>query len=144
MIKFKRQPNENEGFNINMMPLIDIIFNLLIFFMITAAISTKGINLDLPEAESSEKLPSKSWEITINEHEQIILNKTVISEARLKKILTAEKNRADEQRVETIILRSNKNVPFGTFVTVMDAARKSGFRDLVIATETKISGPDIE
>jgi len=137
MIKFRHQPDEDESFSINMTPLIDIIFNLLIFFMIIAAISTKGISLDLPEAESSEKMPSKSWEIIINEHGQIVFNDTVITLPRLNKILSAERVQAEEKRVETIILRANRNVPFGSFVAVMDAARKSGFHDLVIATEAK-------
>ncbi len=65
MVKFNYRKTGDDEVKINLMPLIDIIFNLLIFFMITAAITTKGISLDLPEASTSEKMPSKSWEIVI-------------------------------------------------------------------------------
>jgi biopolymer transport protein ExbD len=139
MIKFNKKYNGEEEQGINMMPLIDIIFNLLIFFMITAAISTKGINLDLPEAESSEKLPSKSWEIIIDDQGKIILNDTSITLARLKEILKAKQNSYNAKNEETIVLKSNRNVPFGLFVKIMDSIRKSGFNNLVIATDNKKS-----
>jgi len=137
MIKFKQQKELNEGMTINMMPLIDIIFNLLIFFMITAAITTKGINLELPEAESSEKIPSKSWEIVINEKEQIFFNESRIDLSRFKKILDAEKMKPEKTRVETIILKTHRQAPFGSFVSVMDTARQKGFYNIVIATDAK-------
>ena len=73
MIKFNHKKETDDEVKVNLMPLIDIIFNLLIFFMITAAITTKGISIDLPEAKTSEKMPIKSWDIVINENQEILL-----------------------------------------------------------------------
>lgn len=135
MVRFSGSSNRNEGIGIDLTPLIDIIFNLIIFFLITAVITVKGINLDLPEASTSEKIPSKSWEIIIDENEKIIFNDAVIDETRMKRIFEAERNRPEAERVTSIIVKANKKTTFGTFVRVMDTARQSGFYDLVIATD---------
>lgn len=137
MICFAIQKKEEEPLNINLMPLIDIIFNLLIFFLITAAITTKGINIDLPEATSSKKLPQKSWEIAIDKGENITFNNVPITMDKLAAIMQAEKTLPKNERVSTVILKANKNVPFGQFVSVMDLARKNNLLNLVIATDIK-------
>lgn len=137
MIRFAIQKKEEEPLNISLMPLIDIIFNLLIFFLITAAITTKGINIDLPEAVSSKKLPQKSWEIVIDKGQNITFNNARITMDKLGDIMQAEKTLPKNERVSTVILKANKNVPFGNFVTVMDMARKNNLLNLVIATDVK-------
>ena len=137
MVKFNYRKTGDDEVKINLMPLIDIIFNLLIFFMITAAITTKGISLDLPEASTSEKMPSKSWEIVINEKQDNIFNETPISIDRLGMIMKAEKERPENEKVANIILKAHKLVPFGTFVMVMDMARENDLLNLVIATDSK-------
>lgn len=135
MVRFKNVKKSGESVGINMTPLIDIIFNLLIFFLITAAITVKGIKLDLPEADTSEKMPSKSWEIIIDEQERILFNDAVIDMDRLGKIMDAEKNRPAEERITTVIVKASRRASFGNFVSVMDMARQYGFYDLVIATD---------
>lgn len=138
MIRFKLQSDTQEIGGINMMPLIDIIFNLLIFFLITATISTKGINLDLPKADSSAAVPTKTREIVINEQGEIYFAEVRISLNRLETILMAERHKADQDRIETIVVKAHQEVPFGTFIAVMDTARKTGFYNLVIATDPKL------
>lgn len=135
MVRFNKIKKPGVGAEINMTPLIDIIFNLLIFFLITAAITVKGIKLDLPEADSSEKMPAKSWEIIIDEQERILFNNVEIDIERLKRIMDAEKNRPSEERITTVIVKASRRASFGKFVSVMDTARQYGFYDLVIATE---------
>ncbi|HOP62021.1 MAG TPA: biopolymer transporter ExbD [Spirochaetota bacterium] len=135
MVRFRNARKSNDGVNIDMTPLIDIIFNLLIFFLITAAITVKGIDLDLPEAATAEKVPSKSWEIIIDENEKIIFNDARIDETKLRRIFEAERIKPESERVSSIILKANRKTPFGTFVRIMDSARVYGFYDLIIATD---------
>ena len=134
MVRFSGIRNEEKGIGIDLTPLIDIIFNLIIFFLITASITVKGIDLNLPEASTAEKMPLKSWEIIIDENEMIIFNDAAIDEIRLKMIFEAERAKPEDERVSSIILKANKKTTFGTFVRVMDTARQYGFYDLVIAT----------
>ena len=135
MVEFQQPGAERDQGAINVMPLIDIIFILLIFFMITAAITTKGISLDLPEAATAEKLPARSWEIMIDDRQQIVFNDTPITLDRLAAIMQAERARPTGEQVLDIVLKADDGVPFGTFVTVMDLARQNGLLNLVIATD---------
>jgi len=137
MVKFNYKKNTDDDVQINLMPLIDIIFNLLIFFLITAAITTKGIKLDLPKASTSEKLPSRSWEIIIDQKGEIVFNEAVITMDRLESIMRIEKERPRGEKVSDIVLKAHKDVPFGKFVRIMDIARANGLLNLVIATDPK-------
>jgi len=135
MVRFRNVKRGNEEIVVNLTPLLDVIFNLLIFLLITAAVTVKGINLDLPEASTSQKMPSKSWEIFIDESEKITFNEAVIDESRLKRIFDAERGKPESERVTSIILKANRRTSFGAFVRIMDTARKYGFYNLVIATD---------
>ena len=137
MIRFTQIKKTDREVNINLTPMIDIIFNLLIFFMITAVISTRGINLDLPESNTAEKMPAKSWEIVINQNEEIIFNGVTINAERLRTIFSAERNRQGDEKVETIVLKAYRRVPFEKFIDIMDLARENGFYNLVIATDAR-------
>jgi biopolymer transport protein ExbD len=135
MVRFRNVKKGNEGIVVNLTPLLDVIFNLLIFLLITAAVTVKGINLDLPEASTSSKMPSKSWEIIIDENEKIVFNEAVIDWTRLKRIFDAERGKPEGERVTSIILKANRKTSFGAFVRIMDTARQYGFYNLVIATD---------
>ena len=136
MIKFNHKKETDDEVKVNLMPLIDIIFNLLIFFMITAAITTKGISIDLPEAKTSEKMPIKSWEIVINENQEILFNEIPITMNRLELIMKEERALPEKEKVANVILKAHPQAPFGIFVKIMDMARENNFLNLVIATES--------
>ena len=120
---------------VNLTPMIDIIFNLLIFFLITAVISQKGLNLKLPESSTAEKRPKKSLEITVTKDEDILFDGKEVSKFDVEKVLLEEKNKPDSQKADSIVLKSDAKAPFGIFVSIMDTARKLGLKNLVIATE---------
>ena len=126
MIQFKQEPDRSEE-DVNLTPLIDIIFNLLIFFLITASISTKGINLDIPDATTASKVQNKSWEIAINEDKRFFLNGLEINANQLENVLQAEKQKAEDKQIESIVLKGHKNIPYGLFVKVMDTVRAHDF-----------------
>jgi len=142
MIQFRSIPDSDEGHDINMMPLIDIIFNLLIFFVITAVISTRGVNLELPRTETAKQVSAKKWEIVIRKDGTIVFNEVTINLPRLKKIFSQETRHGANLKDKIVVLKADKNISFGLFVSVMDIARKSGFHDLVIATEPSKGGGD--
>jgi biopolymer transport protein ExbD len=99
MVRFTGNQNNDEKVGVDLTPLIDIIFNLIIFFLITAVITVKGIDLKLPEASTAEKMPAKSWEIIIDENEKIIFNDAEIDETRLKRIFEAERAKPEHERI---------------------------------------------
>lgn len=136
MIKFNQQKSSIPG-DVNLTPMIDIIFNLLIFFLIVAVISQKGLNLTLPKTSTAEKRPDKSLEITVTEDKRILFDGREIDMSEVEGRLRAEKEKAEGEKADNIILKADVEAPFGMFVTVMDTARKVGLTNLVIATKLK-------
>ncbi|MEE4252915.1 MAG: biopolymer transporter ExbD [Desulfuromusa sp.] len=137
MINFSEQsPVDTIGFNLT--PLVDVIFILLIFFILTAN-SSRGIVLDLPPASTAEILPSEHWEIVITKNDQLLFNGLKIEKERLEGILLAAKKQ--EQNQPLVILKAHQAASVNAFVSVMDSVRKTGFDNLVIATDIKRDEP---
>jgi len=136
MIKFTQQKNAPSG-DVNLTPMIDIIFNLLIFFLIVAVISQKGLNITLPKTSTAEKRPDKSLEISVTKEKTFLFDGEVVAEAQIEARLLEEKNKSQDEKADNIILKADQDAPFGMFVTVMDTARKIGLTNLVIATKLK-------
>ena len=90
--------NTSDTSSINVTPLIDVVFILLIFFLLTANTS-RGIVLDLPVASTGENIQIKSWEIVINKDESIIFNGVDIKNNSLESILSTAKKQDDSQRL---------------------------------------------
>jgi len=136
MIAFSQRKANRPG-DVNLTPMIDIIFNLLIFFLIVAVISQKGLNLTLPKTSTAEKRPDKSLEITVTDDERILFDGDEIVEADVEQRLRAEKDKAEGEKATNILLKADADAKFGRFVMVMDIARKVGLTNLVIATKLK-------
>ncbi len=134
MIRFSQQKPVGIG-DVNLTPMIDIIFNLLIFFLIVAVVSQKGLNLALPETSTAEKRPPKSLEITVTKDRRILFDGAEVPEADLEARLRREKDAEAEDARKNIVLKADKEAPFGAFVVVMDTARRVGLKNLVIATK---------
>lgn len=134
-MEFKSVSKNKKNPEINLTPMIDIIFNLLIFFLITAVVSQKGLSLKLPESSTAEKRPPKSLEISVNKEKEIIFNGAVVKKNEVKSLLEKQKNEGSKD--DNIILKADKDAPFGLFIFIMDTARDVGLKNLVIATETK-------
>lgn len=134
MVSLSRKKKDTRK-SLDLTPLIDIIFNLLIFFLITAVLSAKGMDLDLPEADSSEKMPPRSIEIAITEDGRLMINREELPWEHFEQMLEIERDRGDLD-ARKVIVKAEKEVPFRLFIKVMDAARMKGFTNLVIATDT--------
>jgi biopolymer transport protein ExbD len=120
--------------SINITPLIDVVFILLIFFLLTANTS-RGIVLDLPEASTGENVPVQSWEIAITKDEKLLFNGVEVKHNNLENILATAKKQDNSQRL--VVLKAHKEASVNAFISVMDTVRKTGFYNLVIATQIK-------
>jgi biopolymer transport protein ExbD len=134
MIEFSQRKRSSAG-DPNLTPMIDIVFNLLIFFLIVAVLSQKGLDLTLPKTSTAEKRPDKSLEIMVTADSRILFDGEEIPESAVADRLRAERAEATGEKAEKILLKADVEAPFGKFVTVMDTAREVGITNLVIATE---------
>ena len=132
-MRFKRRKKkERQGLGtIDIAPLIDVVFLLLIFFMLTSTfISQPGIEVSLPKAVTSEVLDKKNLVITITSENVIYLDKEVVTlkelEARLSKAYTEGKS---------LLIKADRRASVGRVVEVWDLSRSLGIPKINIATE---------
>ena len=131
----------------NLTPLIDIVFLLLVFFMLTSHfVKDEVINIDLPEAESSDPLDEpKQIEVIINEDGELSIDSEIVTEEELVIILVEKLKNQDEKVVR---IRGDKQVDLEIAISAFDAARKAGAVGVDIVTtqetsSTKQPKPDI-
>ena len=131
-MKFSRPRSRSEEVFINLTPLIDVVFLLLIFFMVSTTFATirYGIKVDLPRTTTPEEKIEENIVISITKDNQIYLGKKWVKEENLVSLLRKEIKR----KGSLVIINADKEVKHGTVVRVMDLARKAGAGKLGILT----------
>jgi biopolymer transport protein ExbD len=118
---------------INITSLIDVLFLLLIFLMVSSTfIEQPGIKLDLPEAQSAAVFEQKEYILYIDKEGKLFLNDAETSmpdlEGKIKAALPKMKD-------STLILKADQSTTHGVVVKAMDVIKKSGVKKLVIGTK---------
>ncbi|HID97586.1 MAG TPA: protein TolR [Thermodesulfobacteriaceae bacterium] len=119
---------------INVTPLVDVILVLLIIFMVTAPMMTKGLDVKLPET-TAKSLPQKKKPVivTVDKKGKIFLNKIPVDEKLLK--IRLSEIREKSEKGQQVLLRADRTVPYGTVAAVMAAVREAGITDLGLVTQ---------
>ena len=130
-MQFRKKRSKQLSLDIT--PLIDVIFLLLIFFMIsTTFISYNEIKIKLPEAATRTDMePVKPLEVTIARSGGIFIDNQRIPPEKLKETLNAARKKS---RRSTLVIRADGRVPHKNVVRVMDIAKMAGIEKLSIAT----------
>lgn len=114
-----------------MASMTDIIFLLLVFFLLTSpAITPEALDLLLPNA-SGKTTNVQNVSISINKEQEIFLDNEMVNIGSLESLLKAKLEGVENP---TIILRTEKSVPIQKAVTVMDIANKNRYK-LVLAVK---------
>jgi biopolymer transport protein ExbD len=119
-----RPVNEpEEQFEINILPMIDVIFSILAFFIISTLFLSRsqGLSVDLPSAQTSEPKQSIQMNITIESDGKMFLDRQPIELQALKGAL-AEKIKPNSESV--VIINADEKVEHGIVVKVMDRLRQ--------------------
>jgi biopolymer transport protein ExbD len=121
---------------IEIIPMIDTIFFLLVFFMISTLSMTqfKGLPVNLPKAASGQQAPAESAAITINKEHRIFLDKQAVDQATLGERLREQIARNPELLV---VINADDGVEHGQVVEVMDIARGANVAKMAIAVKPK-------
>ncbi|MFH1247885.1 MAG: biopolymer transporter ExbD [Candidatus Omnitrophota bacterium] len=131
-MKFKRHMELEYGLKqIDIAPLIDIIFQLLIFFMLTSSfIMQPGIKINLPRATTSEVINYENIEIIVSGENIIYLNGKIVNARELKAILLKTSKIKDS----SVLIKADKSASLGRIVEVWDMCRDLGVAQINIAT----------
>ena len=116
-------------------PLVDVMFQVTIFFMLTSSIiKTTSINVNLPKSLTSDSQPRTSINITITKDEKIYINENLVS---LEDISPIVKRIALKDPSVPVIIRGDKDIRYQLLVDVMDRVRIGGATEVSLLVETR-------
>ena len=117
---------------INIASLVDVLFLLLIFFMVTSAfVEQPNIKLELPTTRHSDLNKMDRTVLTIARDGQLFLQEKRVDKINLEKEL---RRVILDTGDEVLVLKADKMVPYGDVVSIMDGARGAGFKKVVAPT----------
>ena len=114
----------------DMAPLIDIVFQLLIFFMLSSSFLNPAIKLDLPKSAKHDERQPEQIMVNIDKSGTIFLNAQKTSLEALKRQLQDELRKDSSKKA--VHIRGDKDMPYKFFVEVMDISRQSGAQQINI------------
>lgn len=133
-MKFRRQSREEDS--INLTPLIDVVFLLLIFFMVSTTFTKEThLTVDLPEANANpaQEQP-ETIDIVIAKDGSYSINGNVLVNQKPETLERALTQVADGDNRRPLVITADAATPHQAVVTAMDVAGKLGFVHLSIAT----------
>ncbi len=125
-----RRKNESE---VNLTPMLDVVFIMLIFFIVTASfVKESGIEISRPGASTAVKKERGNILIAISAHDQIWMNRRQVDPRALR----ANIERAHAENPQgAVVIQADKEAKTGLLVKVMDAARSAGVKDISLAAD---------
>ncbi len=134
-IKFNRKIKQKAV--VDMVPMIDIVFQLVIFFMVATTFKvTSGIELDLPRAESVSTIAKTPLTISVKSSDEIFVFDVKTDIDGLKPIVV--KYRQDDiSRGKNAVVYGSKNISYDLLIGVMDILRLEGYTSVDLAVKEK-------
>lgn len=118
---------------VDLTPLIDCVFMLLIFFMVTTVfITSKGLNVDMPKASSAESQPGKDINLIIEEDGVMELNGEEVAMVDLPREL---RRLREELETKNMVLQAHPTTVHALVIKVADIARAQGLEGIAFARE---------
>ena len=129
-------PSQKENLDVNITPLIDVVFLLLIFFMVSTTFERESeIEIILPEATTNAKVADEFvLQVTVDAEGTFYVNSQRVINTKLETLMKAMKEVAGDREDPPIVLSADAKTPHQSVITVMDAARQLGFVHLNFAT----------
>ena len=116
---------------LNITNLVDVVFNLLIIFMITAPMMTQGVQVDLPEADAENVETNQYIQISINEKSEVFINDERIP---LPDFPRRFKNIFAGRTTVPVFVNADKKVPYGLFIKIISDIQNNGVLKLGFLT----------
>ena len=132
-MRFKRRKREGGG--VEASSLSDILFFLMLFFLMVSTLSSQeAIKVYLPKASTGKAIPKHIIYVTIDAEHKYYVNNNQVSSSTLKDNLAKESAAAAQNQNTTIVLRVDKTLPVQEFIDVVEIANKLKL-NIVVATD---------
>lgn len=131
-MKFQRRLSTRV--DVNLVPMIDVVFQLVIFFMVSTTFSVNpGISLALPESSTSEPVAMTNLVVSILSEEEIYLNREEYNIYNIGNAL-AEIGQEARDEIRTVVVEGDKNISYDLMVRVLDLLRRNNFKGINLRT----------
>lgn len=135
------QPDDSDEPDVNLTPLIDVVFLLLIFFMVSTTFEHQSrIQVELPEASAEPITPeAESLEIIVDAQGRYFIGEEQVVNSQLKTLKGAIAKVLGDRTDMPVIVRADANSPHQSVVTVLDATSQLGLTRISLATTRSTS-----
>jgi len=129
---------EDKNIQINILPMIDIIFVILSFFIVSSLylVKLETIPVNLPNAESSNQEKDPVIVVTLNMENKVFINEEIIDLILLENELRSRVTNSNNKKV---VLRADKNINYGKVISILDVMRKIENLKIGLSTELNIN-----
>ena len=128
-----RMSRGDDESDINLTPMLDVVFIMLIFFIVTATfIKQAGIDVLRPDALTAAPKPTVSVLVAVGKEGDIWIDKKKVEAAAVR--ASIEKLRAENPR-GSMVVQADREAPYKGVKAVLDAARAAGLSEVAISTE---------
>jgi len=133
-MRFRRKLSPETS--LNMVPMIDVVFQLIIYFMVaTTIIITPGISLVLPTSATAERTAISRLIITVVSREEVYVNKERYTMDSLNARLAGVSEK-ERQEIKSVVLDGDRSISYSLLVEVLDALRRHGFKAINLRMRT--------
>ncbi len=138
MLRRKRQRPQPQ---IPITPLIDIVFLLLIFFMLVTRFLSPSIAVALPESDSGEMDESRAITVSVDADGNYYLDDNLLGLDEITSLIAAGRNAGD---FDVVRLHGDSNADWQLIINAFEAIRDAGVFDIAIVTESPVDLPEVE
>lgn len=129
-MKKKHSRAEEDDAKVDMTPMLDIVFIMLIFFIVTTSfVKEKGLIINRPEDSKNNQSKSKNISISIDEQGLIIMNGRQVD---IKRVTANIQSFLAENNTDTAVIQADKETAHGTVVEVLDQVKVAGIDRLSV------------
>ena len=134
-MKFRRGAQQNE-LAINITPLIDVVFLLLIFFMVTTSFNRENwMQVNLPQANAqTPEAPAARIDVVVDRDGNYLVNGDALANNRITTLIAALERESGGDESLLVVLTADENARHQAVVTAMEGIGRAGFASLQIAT----------
>jgi biopolymer transport protein ExbD len=129
----RKRARKQDDTEVNVTPMLDVVFIMLIFFIVTASfVKEAGIDVNRPDAATAERKERGNILVAITENGQIWINRRQVDPRAVR--ANIERMHAENPQ-GSVVIQADENSKSGLIVQVMDAARLAGVYEVSIAAE---------
>jgi len=140
-MNFRSHSADDADLGLELTPLIDVVFLLLIFFMVSSTFKDEArLALDLPESAADSTALPKALEVVISADGQYHVNGEAVDDANIESLKQMLKTAAAGRTDPTVVVSADRHASHGKVVTLLEAARQLNFLKISFTAERKSGG----